>query len=232
MDEGAAEGVSDPAAPARLLDRATELADRGDYAQSLALAERVIALSPDDAAAHVARAWAFENLGDDRLADAREAYRTALSVDPGSLWAIAGLATVAERLGDPEEASRLFRRVADTAVPDDQDDPEVLEIVGWSCFKAGRAGDAQSLFRRALAADPSLMAVHLDLALAMLFSGEAGDAVREYRAALRSEDVHAVRAHAAVALEDLLRSIGDDPARGPQGATAAADLLRSAANAA
>ncbi len=48
------------AAPVRrLLDRAYELADAGDYAGSLALADRAVELDPDNAEAHTARGWAL-----------------------------------------------------------------------------------------------------------------------------------------------------------------------------
>jgi len=211
-----------------VLERASELADRGEYEESLAVAERALELDPAVPAAHVAKAWALENLGRDRLAEAGEAYRAALRVDGGSLWAAAGLATVAERLGDRQEAARLFTHVAETPVATDEDDPDVLEIVGWSRFKAGRFEEAQALFRQALGVDPSLLAVHLDLALALLFSGKKDEALGEYRAILADESPQ-VRAHAAVALDDLEHAVDGDLSVGPAGAQAAAELLRSAA---
>jgi tetratricopeptide (TPR) repeat protein len=224
-DSGGSESGS--ASAHEVLERASELADRGEYGESLALAERAIELDPSDPAAHVAKGWALENLGRRRLTDAGDAYRAALRADERSLWAAAGLATVAERLGDDEEAARLFRRVADTPVASDEGDSDVLEIVGWSRFKAGRFVDSQILFRQALGIDPSLMAVHLDLALALLFSEAGDEALSEYRAALTSSDAAAARAHAAVALDDLVHAVEGDLGDGPPGAMAAADLLRS-----
>ena len=216
-------------APAHdVLERAAELADLGEYEESLTLAERAVALDPMNAAAHVAKGWALENLGSGRLAEAGDAYRAALRVDAESRWAAAGLANVAERLGDREEATRLFAHVADTPVAEHEDDTDVLEVVGWSRFKAGRFEDAQRLFRRALGVDPSLMAVQLDLALALLFTGKGDEALAEYRAALVG-DPFTVRAHAAVALDDLEHAIEGDLADGPTGAPAAGRLLRSVA---
>src|SRR5215831_14289770 len=112
-----------------MLERATDLADRGEYEASLAVSQRAIELDPTNPAAHVAKGWALENLGRARLTEAGDAYRAALHVDEGA---------------------RLFRRVADTPVEEAERDPDRLEIVGWSRFKAGRFQDAQVLFRRAL----------------------------------------------------------------------------------
>jgi len=216
-------------APAwEVLERASDLADMGRYEESLSWAERAVELDPGNAAAHVAKGWALENLGRGRLTEAGDAYRAALHADERSLWATAGLANVAERLGEDDEAARLFLRVADTQVKSDERDPDVLEVVGWSRFKAGRFEDAQALFRRALGIDPSLTAVHLDLALALLFSGDSDEALGEYRAALDAEDAAAARAHAAVALDDLEYAVQGRLEDGPPGARAAADLLRSA----
>lgn len=225
----AQESAPDWASALEVLEWASRLADRGEYQRSLAFAERAIELDPENAAAQVAKGWALENLDRGRLTEAGDAYRAALRVDGRSLWAAAGLATVAERLGEGEEAMRLFRRVADTPLEPDEDDPDVLEVVGWSRFKAGRLQDAQDLFRRALAIDPSLTAVHLDLALALLFVGSADQALREYRAALETGDATARRAHAAVALDDLEQAVEGPLGDGPAGAEAAAELLRGAA---
>ena len=225
---GAYETTPDWSSASEVLESARRPADRGDYERSLAFADRAIELDPGNPAAHVARGWALENLGRP-LSEAGDAYRAALGVDDTSLWAAAGLATVAERLGEDDEAARLFGLVADAPVDPGERDPDVLEVVGWSRFKAGRFRDAQELFRRALEGDPSLTAVHLDLALVLLFSGNTDEALREYRAALDTGDAAEARAHATVALDDLEHAVEGHAEDGPPGAEEAADLLRSAA---
>ena len=59
MDDSAGTGAS----AHDVLERATELADRGEYEASLAVARRAIELDPTNAAAYVAKGWALENLG-------------------------------------------------------------------------------------------------------------------------------------------------------------------------
>jgi len=185
-----------------LLEEADALNERGAYEAGLRLADDVIALSGRDAAPWTTRGWALENLG--RVAEAEEAYATALGIDPDSPWAAVGLATVLEKTGRRAEASDIHRVVADRRVPPDEQSTDLLEIVGWSCFKTGRNGDAQRLFRHALELEPGRIAARFDLALAMLAAGQVDDALREYREGLEDRrDVASIRAHATVALEDL-----------------------------
>jgi Flp pilus assembly protein TadD len=100
--------------------------------------------------------------------------------------------------------------VADRHVPADEKTTDLLEIVGWSCFKTGRNEDAQRLFRRALDLEPGRIAARFDLALAMLAGGQVEAALLAYREGLEDRgDVASVRAHAAVALEDLTDASGD-----------------------
>jgi tetratricopeptide (TPR) repeat protein len=186
-----------------LLEQADALNERGAYEAGLRLADDIIARDGGEAAPWTTRGWALENLG--RVAEAEQAYAMALQLDPDSPWAAVGLATVLERTGRRAEASHIHRAVADRRVPPDEQSTDLLEIVGWSCFKTGRNGDAQRLFRRALDLEPGRIAARFDLALAMLADGQVDAALREYREGLEYQgDMASVRAHAAVALEDLI----------------------------
>src|SRR3989304_1303245 len=87
------------------LARARALADAGDHGAALTAAERALALEPaPPAEAAAARGGARENLGPERLTDARDAYAEALRLDPENLWAKEGLSNVLRRLGRPAEA--------------------------------------------------------------------------------------------------------------------------------
>jgi Flp pilus assembly protein TadD len=185
-----------------LVEQADALNERGAYEAGLRLADDVIARSGGDAAPWTTKGWALENLG--RMAEAEQAYATALQLDPYSPWAAVGLATVLEKTGRRSDASDIYRVVADRPVPPDEQSTDLLEIVGWSCFKTGRNDEAQGLFRRALHLEPGRTAARFDLALAMLAAGQVEAALLEYRAGLDDpEDVASLRAHVAVALEDL-----------------------------
>jgi Flp pilus assembly protein TadD len=186
-----------------LVDRADGLNDRGEYQAGLQTAQEAIGLAPTDGPAWTAVGWALENLG--RLPEAEEAYRTAVRHDPGQPWAMVGLATVLEKTGRPGEALDIYRSVAERAPQSGQMGPDMLEIVGWSCFKSGDLDHALALYRQALAVEPKRTAVRFDLALALVAAGQVDNALSEYRTGLRDTDDQAeLRAHVEVALDDLL----------------------------
>jgi len=192
-----------PAPSGDLVERADALNDRGAYAEGLLAAEEAIAASEGDARAWTSKGWALENLG--RLAEAEDAYRTALAHDPGLPWPAVGLATVLEKTGRSAEARALYRSVADRSPLDDTESADLLEIVGWSCLKTGRLEESIRLFEAALRIEPDRTAVRFDLALALLAEGREDAALAEYRAGLTdAAGAEALRANVMVALEDLL----------------------------
>jgi len=186
-----------------LVDRADALNDRGEYLEGLRIAQEAIGLAPADGPAWTAIGWALENLG--RLEEAEEAYRTAVRHDPGQPWAMVGLATVLDKTGRPGEALDIYRCVAERARQGGKMGPDLLEIIGWSCFKSGDLDGALALYREALAVEPNRTAVRFDLALALLASGQVENSLSEYRTGLGdTQDRAALRAHVEVALDDLL----------------------------
>jgi tetratricopeptide (TPR) repeat protein len=188
-----------------LVDHADALNDRGAYADGLAAADDALAAAPEDGPAWTAKGWALENLG--RPEEAEDAYRAAVRHDPGQPWAMVGLATVLEKSDRSPEAADLYRAVAERAEGRDRMGPDLLEIVGWSCFKIGSVEEAIALYRDALEIEPNRIAVRFDLALALLAAGDDAASLSEYRAGLAARvDPEALRAHVGVALEDLLAS--------------------------
>jgi tetratricopeptide (TPR) repeat protein len=186
-----------------LVDRADALNERGDYLGGLRSARDAVAIAAEDGPAWTAMGWALENLG--RLGEAEGAYRTAVRHDPGQPWAMVGLATVLEKTARIGEARDIYRSIAERAENRGQMGPDLLEIVGWSCFKAGNLEDALALYRDALEVEPGRTAVRFDLALALLAAGQDEAALSEYQIGLRNPaDPSALRAHVEVALEDLL----------------------------
>ena len=193
------EGTSDDA-----LARSQALSDAGDHLGALALADQVVLVEPDRADAHIARGWALENLGPDRLGEAREAYAEAVALDPSALWAMEGLVNVLRRLGHPAEADALAADVVTRALALTDRSPEVLELQGWCEFQLGRLEDAEATFRRALELDADLVAIRLDLALVLLCAGRAQGSLTAYREGLSAAARLGARAGVvAVALDDL-----------------------------
>jgi tetratricopeptide (TPR) repeat protein len=159
-----------------------------------------------------ARGWALENLG--VLDGARAAYEGALRLDADALWAAEGLANVLRRVGDEAAAEERYRWVVARAEEDRSPDADTLELLGWCLHRLGREREAVDTFRRALAADPDLVSVRLDLALVLLCLGEVESALAEYRlgaetAARADPDVRTGWFH--VAADDLREALAERP---------------------
>ncbi|HZK98458.1 MAG TPA: sulfotransferase [Caulobacteraceae bacterium] len=81
------------------------LARIGRPAEGLDRLDMAIAINPTFAPAHFNRGWTLESLGD--LGAAKAAYARALTIDPAHAQALGGLAVLALRAGDPDEARRM-----------------------------------------------------------------------------------------------------------------------------
>jgi len=213
------------------LGRAEALSEAGEYAAALAELDATMLEGPASADVYTARGWALENLGPDRLPDARAAYESALRMEPGALWAKEGLANVLRRLGMNEDADRLCREVVDEGLLRAEEELDLLELVGWCQLRLGRVDDAVETLRQALARDGRWIAVRFDLALALLCAGERSRAFLEYSRGIHQAvngGVERLRGVVRVALDDLEESLTERPALATtREAIAARDLLRS-----
>ena len=213
------------------LGRAEALSDAGEYAAALQELESVLLDGPASAEIHTARGWALENLGPERLPDARGAYESALRLDPGALWAKEGLANVLRRMGLIADADRLCREVVDEGLQRADDELDLLELVGWCQLRLGLADDAVATLRTALERDGRWIAVRFDLALAMLCAGDRSRSFLEYSRGVHQAvngGVERLRGVVRVALDDLEESLAERPALATtREAIAARDLLRS-----
>lgn len=213
-----------------LARRALALVDAGDLASALAAARAAVAGEPGSATAHTALGWVLENLGPERLDEAARAYERAIALDPGALWAREGLANVLRRLGRPSEADALAAEVVALAAADPSPGPETLELRGWCEFQLGRLGEAERSFRAALATDPELVAVRLDLALVLLCAGRPSDALAAYdEAVATAERLGDRRGVLAIGLDDLEQALAARPELAPTpAARSARERLRDA----
>jgi len=218
------------------LGNAEALSDAGEYAAALFELGPLLEAEPENAAVHTARGWALENLGLDRLPEARAAYEEALSLDPGAMWAKEGLANVLRRLGRVEEANRLCVEVIEEGRRRYHEEEDLWELVGWCELRIGRYEDAVRTLREALKRDGRWIAVRFDLALALLCAGDRVRAFLEYSRGVHQAvngGVTRLRGVVRVAIDDLEESLAERPALGStREAIAARDLLRSTLRAA
>ena len=213
------------------LGRAEMLSDAGRYAVALEELEGAMQAEPANAAVHTARGWALENLGPERLTDARVAYEEALRLDPGALWAKEGLSNVLRRMGLPEEADRLCEEVVQEGQLRFEQEEDLWELVGWCQLRLGRHEEAVETLAEALNRDGRWIAVRFDLALAMLCAGMRSRSFLEYSRGVHQAvngGVDRLRGVVRVAVDDLEESLAERPALATtREAIAARDLLRS-----
>jgi Flp pilus assembly protein TadD len=173
-----------PATIAQVIRHANRLAEGGAYREALAVLDPKIEMHCDDAEFHTTRGWALENLGPARMPEARREYETAIALDPSQLWAHAGLANVLAHFGEAAESARIHQYLITQAAGRAEQQPDLLELIGWCQFRLERLDEAVESFRRALSLDKTWVSVRFDLGLALLVGGDEDKATREYQTGL------------------------------------------------
>ncbi len=118
-----------------------------------------------------------------RSADAAEAYRQILELDPDSRIARAGLVNALREGGEVEAAIATARALLDAA----PDDAPVLRELGASLNAGRRPLDAAVALRRCLELAPEDIAARNNLANLLEVTGHLDEAVAQYRQALAIE---------------------------------------------
>ena len=198
----------------------------GDYIRAEALARRVLARTPDDAdALHVLglsayragaadravpllqraapRADILSNLGvmlraQGRLAEAEQAYRAAVALDPGLVPALGNLGTVLLDQRRPEEAETVLVRALELA----PDEAWLLRGLALSKLARSDSGGAEPLLRQALSVVADDPDVHETLGALLGQTGRPVEAEAHHRAGLRGlKDRHRGLSNLAVSLQ-------------------------------
>ena len=209
---------------------------RRRYAAALEELDAAFDTEPQNAAVFTARGWALENLGPERLAEARARLRGRAPPRPLGDVGQGGLANVLRRMGHVREADRLCEEVVDEGRRRYDAEEDLWELVGWCELRLGRYQDAVATLREALRRDGRWIAVRFDLALALLCAGERSRAFLEYSRGVHQAvngGVERLRGCLRVALDDLEECLAERPALATtREAIAARDLLRSTLRAA
>lgn len=171
--------AQDPEDPSTLVLLSVCLSALERETEALAAAENAIALAPDWAPPHLARAHALVIL--ERGADAEASARLAISLDPEGAGAYATLA-----------ASFALRskwlpclEAAEEGLELDPEEEQCANMRAVALIQLGRAEEATFALEAALQRDPDNPDTHRNLGWKALHAGEAHDAIVHYREALR-----------------------------------------------
>jgi Tfp pilus assembly protein PilF len=125
-----------------------------------------------------ARAWTLrgqaEFAGGD-LETAKHSFESAVALDTSDVQALIGLAQIAGRSNDEGDVTAILNRALAVAPAD----PIILTLAGQRAFSSGSYAEAESTFRRQLAAAPDSFAGRLGLAQALLAQNRDPEAVAE-----------------------------------------------------
>lgn len=117
------------------------LSGMGEYEAALSISDEALAIAPDVSSTHYLRGWILEALQD--FPAARQAYARAAAINPKHIQALAGLASVAIRLGDLDAA----RRNAETALALEPGQPTAILALALAELGQGEAPRAEARAR-------------------------------------------------------------------------------------
>ena len=96
--------------PDELLELGISLCRRARWREAIDPLQRALAIDPQKVAAHYQKTWANAYNQTDRLADALEAYETAVRLQPDHWRALKGIGVILDRMGRPAEANAVYQR--------------------------------------------------------------------------------------------------------------------------
>ncbi len=181
---------------------------KGRHADAASVYQRAMELDHSDAEARHEYGLTLSALG--QTDQAIEAFQQAVSLNPALRAAHYNLASLLARRGDSSEALKQFRAAFPAGDPatlrELEKDPagsDVLVNVALGLIQAGDRAEARDLLERALTIQPDNAAAHLNLASALVLSGDFSAARIHYVAAARNGDP-SVRRSAEKALERII----------------------------
>ncbi|NLI78147.1 MAG: tetratricopeptide repeat protein [Candidatus Riflebacteria bacterium] len=164
----------------RLLVRGTQKLQGGDFVGATEDLRQAVRLRPDMPEAFHNLGFAFEKMGDTRMAV--KAYEKALALNPNYPSALNNLGFLLATLElDAQRAVLLCQR----AVELEPATANFRDSLGWACYKAGRQDEAISHFRAAIKADPTFFKSYFNLGFVEFTRKNYAEAARNLTAVLR-----------------------------------------------
>ncbi len=161
------------------------LAATGRQTEALAVHEKLIALTPNDAEAHNNRGSALQSLG--RLEEAEASYRVALNLNPDLAIAHNNLAVTLQKLGRLNESESSC--IAAVALKPDLADAH--NTLGVTLKLMGRLNESEVSCNKAIALKPDFADAHSNLGITLKQLGRLDEAEVSYRQAIALKPGHA-----------------------------------------
>jgi len=180
----------------------------GDPASALGIYLAASAAEPANAGVLQRMGTAFLAMNDAPRAE--QAFRGALSSEPGDRIAQQGLALSLLAQGRAAEALPILKKLAAGS-----SDPGLLRAEGVALDMVGRPSEAQAVYRQALRLNPIDADLHGNLALSLALSGDAAGAMTEMQAAIAApvpdprQNANAVLVLALTGNDEAARVRGD-----------------------
>jgi tetratricopeptide (TPR) repeat protein len=162
----------------RQVDKAAEVARKGDYRAATTEWNKAVALDPEDAKARYHLAFALDKQG--KLDDAIEQYRKAVAFDPNNAPAWASLGVALTRSGKPQDAIEAYTQ----SLAVDPKNALAESNLAAALIETGRTDDAMEHILKALTIDPDFADAHNMLAIVLARAGQLDQAVQHMEAAV------------------------------------------------
>jgi len=188
------------------------LCEIAEYSKAIEVLDRAVKLNPKDAESLYFKGWALEYLGA-KNAEAKEAYETAVKMEPDNLWYHVGFADVMN-LFDTEAAKEEYGWVIVEAKKRGCSDSGTLSLIGWCHYRLGLYDEAVRALSDSVSLDPEAAHTQFDLALALMCNERYVLSLREYQKGLKMvkvADPQRQRGLLSVAFEDLSQALKKQP---------------------
>ena len=155
---------------------------KGDLERADELESKALALDPDDPWAHSQKGWILLVQGHNKEAVAE--FERALALDPSFADADVGLGFTYNQLGEFDKSFESFDKAISVS-PHDRGLPYWYGGKAWANFGLKRYDQAIELARRAIAINPNIANIHLNLVAALALTdhdAEAREALLRYLA--------------------------------------------------
>lgn len=143
--------------------------------------ERARGAEPDQAWVHETAGDIYQQLGD--LPQAEAAYRQAIELDPGGLWAYLSLAETQLTMNQPQAAADTTQRAMEAGAAQD---PDLLESFGWMYLDHGFPDHAEPIFAALMEAHPGDLRGASGLAEMRYQNGDVRGAIEVLQRAVES----------------------------------------------